>query len=486
MPLSTLAHLEAFLLDQQLVQPEQLQDARRQLGREVTYDGLVKALEQKTYLTSYQSQKLLKRDTEGLRLGRYKLLYRNAAGSFARVFRACSVDDGQTVALKVLRNRHVADARSIALFRREGELGRRLRHKNIVPIYEVASDGDQHYITMEFVEGGNFRDFLKIRKKFAVPEATRYVLDIAEGLEYALSLGLTHRDLRMSNVLLSAQGVAKLVDFGLAGQESPGSADDVDRAIEYATLEKGSGAPDNDPRSDLYFLGAMYYELLTGVPPYAPTRNSDERKQFSRYRDVRPIREIDPSLPRDVVEIVDRLMTVRYHDRYQNPSDVVRDLKSALGEGAAESSTPVLATSTANKQPTLICLETRNKAQDALREYFSRHGFRVLVLTDPLRALQRIETDDISGLVLIGDALESNIPGTFQAAVARCRKRSTAVVLTLSTKHSDLIEKCRSGSGAVVLSERVTLRAIREALIELTGVDPSSVGKDPVDSPVAS
>lgn len=468
MPLSSVMDLEDFLLEQRLVESLQLQECRRQLGPQLDFERLLKTLEQRSFLTSYQTQKLLKRETDGLRVGPYKLLYRNASGSFARVFRGCSVDDGRMIAIKLLRQRFAEDPHAVTMFRREGELGKRLKHKNIVPIYEVGHDNGQHYIAMEFVEGGNFRDFIKIRKKFSVQDSTQYVLDIAEGLEYALGLGLTHRDLKLSNVLLSAQGVAKLVDFGLAGQDS--ATDDVDRAIEYATLEKNTRAPDNDPRSDLYFLGAIYFELLTGVPPYQPTKSRDERRQFSRYRDVLSVRSLDPNIPAEVEAIVERLMQIEPDQRYQTPTEAAIDLRKVLGappSSASASASAPSAPAAAPALPTVICVENRTKPQDALREYFSKHGFRVLVLSDPIRALNRIDTEAVAGLVLIGDALGAETQSVYQAAVSRCKRRRVPIVLALSPKAGDLKDKLATTDYSRILSEGVTLRRIRESLGEL-------------------
>lgn len=468
MPFSTLAQLEDLLLRMRLVDPAHLQEAKRMLGARANIEGLIRELEALGVLTSYQSGILKKGETEGLRVGGYKLMYRNASGSFARVFRGAAIDGGQMVAIKVLRQRLATDPRAVMLFRREGELGKRLQHKNIVPIYEVGSDGNQHYFTMEFVEGGNFRDFIKIRKKFSAADATKYVLDIAEGLEYALSLGLTHRDLKLSNVLLSAQGVAKLVDFGLAGQDASFASidEEVDRAIEYATIEKNTGAPVNDPRSDLYFLGAIYYELLTGEPPYPPSKRAEDRKLFSRYRDVRPIREVDPSLPRAICAIVEKLMTIDPDLRYQSPSEVVADLRKING-AAAEPSSPVADEPVPKAAPVVICVENRSKQQDALREYFTKHGYRVLVLTDPIRALNRVDSDHPAGVIFIGEALGKEVVPVFQAAVKRCRKKGVPVVLALSKKMKGFAEELPESPGGRVLKDAVTLRDIRHALAEM-------------------
>src|SRR6478735_6327778 len=202
MSFSTLAELQSFLLQWKIIDPAQMQECLAAIQLQAAgIDTLIVELERRHLLTPYQVSKLKKRETDGLRVGPYKLLYRNASGSFARVFRGVSTEDGGMVGIKILRQRWAENPRTVSLFRREGELGKRLKHKNIVPIYEVGSDGNQHYLTMEFVEGGNLRELLKIRKKFSADESMRYTMDIAEGLEYALKLGLTHRDMKLTNVL---------------------------------------------------------------------------------------------------------------------------------------------------------------------------------------------------------------------------------------------------------------------------------------------
>lgn len=500
MPFSSLHNFQSFLTRSKLIEAAQLQEcvARIQAGGP-SIDALIREIEQRHYLTPYQVSKLKKRETDGLRLGPYKLLYRNASGSFARVFRGVSVEDGQMIGIKVLRQRWAEDPRTVNLFRREGELGKRLQHKNIVPIYEVGSDGGQHYLSMEFIEGGNFRELLKSRHKFSVAEASRYALDIAEGLEYALKLGLTHRDLKLTNVLLSAQGVAKLVDFGLAGQDAGLSTmeEEVDRAVEYAALERSTNAPNNDPRSDLYFLGAIYYELLTGVSPYAPSKSREDRKQPIRYRNIRPIRQVDPAIPPAVMAIVDQLLQINPHERYQTPTEVIRDLQTIVGvrtevsgprgESTRGESTPSESASPApasdvdlpaalvkGMQPTVLCVENRTQQQDSLREYFSKHGYRVLLLRDVQRAMTRITSDPPQGLILMAEALGDGDEAShaYEKIAAACRESGTPIVLVLSKKHRGLKERFADTSTTRVLSDKhVTLRTIRQTLETLRSGD---------------
>ncbi len=513
MSFTDILSLEAVLTRLKLVDPATLEECRRDPKASRSADDLIAALIRRNALTPYQSGLLKKGETDGLRLGPYKLLYRNAAGSFARVYRAASVEDGRVIGIKLLRQRWASDPRIVALFRREGELGKRLKHKNIVPIYDVVSEGNKHFFTMEFVEGGNFRDFLKIRGKFSPAEATKYACDIAEGLQYALAQGFTHRDLKLTNVLLSSQAVAKLVDFGLAGHDRGLSQfeEEVDRALEYAALERGSNAPDNDPRSDLYFLGAIYYELLTGEPPYPPTRERQERKRFNRYRHIRPIRSVDPNIPAVIQEYVQHLLNVNPNDRYQTPAILLSDLRAVLPDLRAAEATPaapapksdssfdiplceddtdttLLGSDTSKDDPlrfppgeikpssipTILCVEDRPKHQDSLREYFTRHGFRVLLLTDPQRALNRMASAPPDAFVLIADVVGSQLPAVFQSVVAQARKYGTVVIVVMGKKKFSGIDRFDEEPLARVLPQPVTLRDIRHAIRDLRAKNAST------------
>lgn len=335
MSFQSLDELRRVLLELELVAPDQLAIAVDEVASVWRQPGpLLDLLERQGLLTTYQLSKLHKGETDGLVLGRYKLLYRNNSGSFARVFRACSLDDGKMVGLKVLRQRWASDPNYVKQFHREAEICQRLRHKNIVPIYDVGEDRGEHFLTMEFVEGGNLREFLKIRGQCSLIESAQCLLDMAEGLEYALSKGITHRDFKLTNVLMSTDRVAKLVDFGLASLNSTESGTDEGNllALEYATLEKGTGAPDDDPRSDLFFLGGAVYELLTGSPPYPATKDRSERKQLSRYTNVRQLRSIAPHVPAALSEIVDNLMRVNPNERFQSATEVVHATRKAFKE----------------------------------------------------------------------------------------------------------------------------------------------------------
>ncbi|HAH47796.1 MAG TPA: serine/threonine protein kinase, partial [Planctomycetaceae bacterium] len=212
--------LSVELVSMRLVSQQDMDACLQELQEKSTdEDQLIRLLERRNLITSFQAGRLKSNELDGLVLGDNKLMYQNASGSFARVYRAASLKDGRMVGVKVLRQRWAQDPDTVKMFHREAEVCKQFQHKNIVAIYDVGVQDETHFFTMEFVEGGNLRDFITIRKKLSPIEAINYTVDICEGLEYANRLGYTHRDMKPTNVLMSIQGVAKLIDFGLAGDD---------------------------------------------------------------------------------------------------------------------------------------------------------------------------------------------------------------------------------------------------------------------------
>jgi serine/threonine protein kinase len=470
------------LVQERLIHQDELNQSLLQLGSKAsTAEDLLGNLESRNLLTSWQVSRIKKNEWDELVLGDYKLMYQNASGSFARVFRGGSLFDGHMVGIKVLRQRWAAERRHVDDFHREAQLGMTLQHENIVPIYDHGihhgTKGDVHYLVMEFVEGGNLRDFIQIRKKLSPSETMRFTLDIAKGLRHALAMGFTHRDLKLTNVLMSSKGVAKLVDFGLAGTDS---VSHHQRAVEYATLEKATNAPANDPRSDLFFLGVIVYELLCGEPAYQRTNDINLRKQVSRYQNIRPIGQIEPNTPSEVQRIVDRLISFHPEGRYQSVDELIGDLHDVLpGLEEEEKGTTLEGTSfkpgagssaAANSKlqedllPTVLCVEHRTKQQNILREYLSKRGFRPLMVGDVERALNRLQSKPPDCVVLFGESIEDDLPRAFQVAAATSAKQRLAVVAVLSKdQNKDKGKLKKTGQNRVLLSP-ITLRDLRKEI----------------------
>jgi serine/threonine protein kinase len=382
---------------------DQLQEGWQEVGqRSGVADPLIRALERKGYLTPWQSQKLLKDDPDGYFLGGYRILYKIASGSFGRVYRADEPQTGHVVAIKILRRKWSDDKHQVDLFEREGKMGMSLRHPNIVEILAVNRDvvSRQYYIVMEFVEGGNLRDLLNIRKKLEPSEALRILEDATNGLAYAYSHGLTHRDMKLTNVLISTQGAAKLVDFGLAGVYGKAQANEsgnivVERTVDYAGLEKATAVASGDIRSDIYFLGCVAYEMLSGRAPLEVTRDARKRMSKERFIAVQPMRREDVNGPPALFRLVETMMAFNPQQRFQTPSQLTEALREVRRE--LEGKTP--GTSTAN---TLFVVERDESLQDLLRNKFKEAGFRVLLAADPIRAVDRFRQQPFDVLVVDG------------------------------------------------------------------------------------
>src|SRR5438445_11269421 len=185
---------------------------------------------------------------------------------------------------------------------------------------------------MEVVEGGNLRDILAIRGKLDPAEAMRFIEDAVSGIAYAYSRGVTHRDMKLTNVLISSQGVAKLVDLGLAGIFMRKGlelevGEKMDRTVDYAGLEKRTGVKSGDVRSDIYFLGCVLYEMLTGRSPLAMTKDPRVRMSPHRFDSVTPMRKEEVNAPPSVFQLVERMMSLDPRLRYQTPAQLLEAVK---------------------------------------------------------------------------------------------------------------------------------------------------------------
>ncbi len=369
-----------------LLNSDQVQDVRSQLGSISDTESIAQFLLRQNLLTNWQLERLAKDYRQGFFYGKYKVLYMCGAGTFARVYRCSTPDVGDCVALKLLRTRHSENEKTIEQFLREGEIGLKLRHPNVVPVYDVFSQRDTHWFAMEFVEGNTLREFLKIRKKLEPQEATLMMIDVLSGICYAAKLGYSHRDIKLTNVLVSSRGVAKVADFGLAARQ-PG---EVVRTVDYAGLEKATGAPRDDPRSDIFFLGCMFYHLLTGISPLTETKERVARGARSRFLNMAPPNLVS-GVPAPLVQILIRSMALNPDQRYQRPSEMLLELRRAaerLGAKEAVAHRPAVES---EPSQSVMVVESNLQMQNALREGLKRSGFRVLVTIDPERALARLE-----------------------------------------------------------------------------------------------
>jgi serine/threonine protein kinase len=477
--------------DAGVLDERQVQEAWAHFGRRnIPGHELLQFLLRREYLTNWQVDRLLQEQRHGYFCSHYKLLYIAGAGTFSRVYRAAHRETGKMAAVKVLRRRFSDDEVQTDQFLREGKLGKLLQHPCIVPTWEVGQFERMYFIAMEFIEGQNLKEFIKLRKKIEPLEATRIMIGLASGLAYAFEKGVTHRDLKLTNVLISSQGAPKLVDFGLAAQESKRTADEENynpRTVDYVGLERASGVKRDDTRSDIFFAGCILYHMLTGTAPLSETRDRVERLAKSRFTDVVPIHRADPNVPKGIASVVQRAMELTASLRYQTPAEMLAELQlvhKRMLEGSGEAhetgghdAQALFAMWGEQVQRTLIIAESNLQMQEVLREGLKKAGYRVLLTRDPHRALTRFDEKDppdgavFSSLELGEPALEAfNRFADQESAAAR------PAVLLISETHRDWVERAKAGPNRLVLVAP-KLRELRTTLQKL--LPPAQVGAAP-------
>ena len=269
----------------------------------------------------------------GGHLGDYKIVGEIAHGGMGVVYRAWQRSLGRTVALKVVLTGEFASEQERRRFRREAELAAALDHPNIVPVYEVGEEGGLCYLAMRLIEGKSLGELdapIADRPRFGA----RVVETIARAIHYAHRSGIIHRDLKPANILMDERGEPHIVDFGLARLQNHSGTitrtGTILGTLRYMAPEQASDeTTDTDATVDVYGLGAILYQLLTGVPPFSASSSVVLLKQVLEDDPLHPAFH-DPAVPRDLVTICLKCLHKTPRRRYQTAEDVADELKRFL------------------------------------------------------------------------------------------------------------------------------------------------------------
>src|ERR671931_1969039 len=264
--------------------------------------------------------------------GRYRIMRKLGAGGMADVYLAEDQELGRRVAIKILNDRHAADDQFIERFRREAKNAAGLSHPNIVSIYDRGTAEGTYYIAMEYLDGRSLKEMIIGRGPAPIKTAIEYARQILGAVGFAHRNGIVHRDIKPHNVLVSPEGRLKVTDFGIArsGASQMTEAGSIIGTAQYLSPEQARGTP-VDERSDLYSVGIVLYEMLTGQVPFTgDTPLEIAMKHLSAV--PKPPSELRPEVPHDLDLIVLRALAKNPDERYQTAEEFDRDL-AQVSEG---------------------------------------------------------------------------------------------------------------------------------------------------------
>ncbi|MBR4627086.1 MAG: Stk1 family PASTA domain-containing Ser/Thr kinase [Ruminococcus sp.] len=261
--------------------------------------------------------------------GRYEITELIGVGGMAEVYKGIDVIDNKTVAIKILKKEYAENEEFLRRFRNESKAIAVLSHPNIVRIYDVGFSEKIQYIVMEYIDGITLKEYIEEEKILTWKDTVHFVIQILRALQHAHDKGIVHRDIKPQNIMMFTDGTIKVMDFGIAKfarEEGKTATDQAIGSVHYISPEQASGSV-TDAKSDIYSVGAMMYEMLTGKKPF----DSDNPVAIAvmHMHDIpeRP-RAVNPAIPDGLEEIVLRAMEKAPEDRYQTTAEMISDIEA--------------------------------------------------------------------------------------------------------------------------------------------------------------
>lgn len=321
---------------------------------------------------------------------RYEILERVGGGGMAEVYRAHDRLLDRFVAIKILHMQFADDDEFITGFKKEAQGAAKLSHPNIVNIYDVGRAGNTNYIVMEYVSGETLKDKLQREKKLPVKQSLQITLQIAEALEHAHQNNLIHCDIKPHNILVMENGRIKVTDFGIARAVTSTTMtqnETVIGSVHYISPEQARGESISD-KSDIYSLGVLLYELLTGTVPFqGETPVSIALKHLQE--EARPIRALAPETPLLVEALVMKAMAKKIDDRFHNISEMIVDLKFAkayVKNHTEPEEKDVFATQVLPKVPEELTVSKYKKGEKKNNKFLSAKSGKIFLVVIVLLA----------------------------------------------------------------------------------------------------
>jgi len=258
---------------------------------------------------------------------RYQVIEELGSGGMGKVFKVFDNKIKEVVALKLLKPEIAADDKTIERFSNELKFARKIVHKNVGRMYDLNEEKGTHYILMEYVPGENLKSFIIRSRQLAIGTAISIAMQISEGLKEAHRLGVVHRDLKPQNIIIDKEGNVRIMDFGIARSVEEKGATEAIMIIgtpQYMSPEQAEGK-ETDQRSDIYSLGVIIYEMVTGKVPFEGESTLDIIMKHKTEAPPNP-RELNPQVPLGLARLILRCMEKGREKRYQTAEEVLTDL----------------------------------------------------------------------------------------------------------------------------------------------------------------
>ena len=300
-------------------------------------DETITGAGRESWATPSRSKPTTRQSSEALEIGtvlanRYEIMRIIGAGGMGAVYQARDLQLNRVVALKVIRPDLAKDPEIVSRFKQELILARQVTHKNVIRIYDLAEFDGIKFITMDFIDGRDLKTVLREKGKIEPRRVAEIIEQVCRGLEAAHSEAVIHRDLKPQNIMMDRSGKITVMDFGIARSIAPGGMTYTGALVgtpEYMSPEQAKGE-DLDARSDLFSLGIIFYELLTGDTPYKAETSMASLYKRTREKVPPPI-ELVPETPKPLNAIVVRCLEIDKDKRYASATEILADLELWLG-----------------------------------------------------------------------------------------------------------------------------------------------------------
>ena len=261
--------------------------------------------------------------------GRYEITELIGVGGMADVYKATDLAENKVIAVKILKREYAGSEEFLRRFRNESKMIASLSHPNVVKVHDVEFSDKLQFIVMEYIDGITLKEYIENEGVLTWKDSVHFIIQVLRALQHAHDKGVVHRDIKPQNIMLFTDGTIKVMDFGIAKsalEQACTATDQTIGTVHYISPEQARGDK-TDEKSDIYSVGVMFYEMLTGQKPFDSDKPVTVAVMQMKNTPKRP-RAVNPNIPAGLEEIILRAMEKDPENRYQTAADMIKDIES--------------------------------------------------------------------------------------------------------------------------------------------------------------